>query len=90
MQRLIALALLATGLGLSLGSHVASAVTIEDSAGNPDAIAPLTDPDDAAGDSAQSGGFSIIAPDQSNNGTGLQWTFGTQTMPGSMGDGQTQ
>jgi hypothetical protein len=84
------LALLITGLALGMGSVGARAVTVEDSAGNPDASAPLADPDAAAQTDTQSGGFSIIAPDQNGSGNGLQWTFGSPSMPSGTTDGQTQ
>ncbi|HVJ43619.1 MAG TPA: hypothetical protein VM639_19110 [Dongiaceae bacterium] len=76
----IASASLAIMLGAALGTafawQTASAVTVEDNTGNPDAAAPLADPDESAGASQSSGtGFSIIAPDQNGN-NGLQWTFG--------------
>jgi hypothetical protein len=79
---------LGAGIGLTIGARTASAVTVEDNAGNPDAVAPLADPDDAAGDSAQSSGFSIVPPDQ--NGTGTQWTIGTPMAPDDGTTGQSQ
>jgi hypothetical protein len=63
-------------------------VTIEDSAGNPDAVAPLADPDESM--DTQSGGFLTITPDQSDSGDSLQWTSGNLTLPGGTSDGQTQ
>jgi hypothetical protein len=83
----VALAIaLGSGLGLTIGWQTASAVTVTDSAGNPDAVAPLADPDDAGDSSSQSGGFSIIAPDQ--NGSG--WTIGSPTAPDEGMSGQSQ
>lgn len=84
----IASAGLAIALGAVLGTafawQTAFAVTVEDNAGNPDAPAPLADPDQDTGASqGSSSGFSIIAPDQ-NGGSGLQWTFGS---PSSTDDG---
>lgn len=91
LLRTCALALLVSGLGLALGTHQAAAISVEDSAGNPDAVAPLTDPDNAADNAAQSGGFSIIAPDdQGNTSDGLNLTFGSPTLPGGSSDGQSQ
>jgi hypothetical protein len=79
---------LGAGIGLTIGGQTASAVTVEDNAGNPDAVVPLADPDDAAGDNAQSSGFSIVPPDQ--NGNGMQWTIGTPTAPDDGTTGQSQ
>jgi hypothetical protein len=74
---------LGSGIGSAIGWHSAAAITVEDSAGNPDVIAPLTDPDDGNGaTSSQGGGFTIIAPDQ--GGSGL--TFGSPTMPTDTSD----
>jgi hypothetical protein len=91
LLRTVALALLASTLGLGLGVHPAAAISVEDSAGNPDAVAPLADPDTAADNAAQSGGFSIVAPnDQGGSAGGLQWTFGSPSKPAGGGDGQSQ
>lgn len=77
---------LGSGLGLTIGWQTASAVTVSDSNGNPDAVAPLADPDEASDSSSQSGGFSIIAPDQNDSG----WTIGSPTAPDEGVSGQSQ
>lgn len=79
---------LGSGIGLATGWHAASAVTVEDSAGNPDVTAPLADPDDSADSTSQGSGFSIIAPDQ--NGNAMPWSFGSPTMPEDGTNGQSQ
>lgn len=77
---------LGSGIGAAIGWHSAAAITVEDSTGNPDVTAPLTDPDDAGSNGSQAGGFMIIAPDQGGNGL----TFGSPTMPDDTTGGQSQ
>ena len=79
---------LGSGIGLAIGWHAASAVTVEDSTGNPDVTAPLADPDDSTSSTSDGGGFSIIAPDQ--NGNAMPWSFGSPTMPEDSTSDQSQ
>ena len=82
-------AALAAVFGLGLASHPAAAISIEDSAGNPDATAPLTDPDDAFDSNNQGvSGFTLTMPGQDNSNT-QQFIFTMPTSSGS-GDGQSQ
>jgi len=87
----LAIAALAAVLSLGLASRPAAAISIEDSAGNPDVTAPLTDPDDSTS-SDQGGGFHLAFPSQ--NGTspssGTQWIFSMPTSSGGTTDGQSQ
>lgn len=86
----LAIAALIAALSLGLASHPAAAISIEDSAGNPDVQAPLTDPDDATSND-QGDGFHLAFPSQdttNGTGTGSQWIFSMPTSSGTTTDGQ--
>lgn len=70
---------LGLGLGIVAGWQTAAAITVEDSAGNPDVTAPLTDPDDSAGSDQGNLGLSLGSHDQDGSNNGWQLNLGTSS-----------